>query len=140
MHILPPRDRLFYCLFFKCLYQHIASMYLCINDYFLFFVCYVTKEAVWREMAPAAAAGNWRGCHSLCWWPGNRNPILRAPCRHFHQWKNPSWKICQKRNNSASKFININNSIFMKDMLFGSQRGSLAVRQLNYRKSSLFNV
>lgn len=65
----------------------------------------VTKQAVWREMAPAAAARHRRGRDSLCRWPGNWNSVLGAPCWHFHQWKNPSWKICQQGNNSASKFV-----------------------------------
>ena len=76
----------------------------------------MTKEAVWWEMAPAAAPGHRGGCYSLCWWPGNRNSILGAPCWHFHQWKNPSWKICQQGNNSAGKFISINNTILIKNI------------------------
>lgn len=100
----------------------------------------VIKETVRWEMAPVAAAGHWGGCYSLCWRLGNWNPVLGAPCRHFHQWKNPSWKICQQGNNSASKFINVNNPIFIKYTLFGSQE--VIQRYVNLtieRGNSLFN-
>ena len=86
------------------------------NDYFMFI------EAVWWELAPAATLGHWRGRHALCWWPGNWNSAPGAACGHFHQWTNPSWEICQKGYNSASKFNNMTTTLYwIKCMLFDSQ-------------------
>ena len=90
---------------FYCSYKSIWWLFL-----LLFFS--VPKKVVRWEMAPAEAAGYWRGCHSLCWRSGNRNIITGAICWHFHQWKNPSWKICEPGNNGASKSISINNPFF----------------------------
>lgn len=100
----------------------INALAACTSELIKFYVLCLSKSAVWWEMASAAAARHWRGCHTLYWWQCNWNPIIGAPCWHFHQWKNPNRKICQKGNNSASKFNNINSPGLMKCMLFAPKK------------------
>lgn len=96
-------------LFFLSYYLLLLYL-LCLQSmYWLFRVISYNQKAFWWEMAPAAAAHHWGGCYSLCWWPRSRNPAPGVPCRHFHQWKNSSWKICEKGRNSPSKFIPFTN-------------------------------